>query len=252
MREFFLQIFQESESSLEITFLSIWHILYLLLVIGSAFAITFIVKNKSNKTKQTLLNIFAFLIPALYIADFLIMPLARDDFSIDVDKLPFHLCTIMAFFAPFAQFNKKFEPIKETIVCLTLVGSLMYICYPGSALGDISPFTYKIVQTFLYHGIMFVWAFLSLTIGKVELNFKNIWKEAVGIVIIILWAGFGNVVYSHEGHHFDWFFVTGSSFPFVPSFLMPYVVLVTVFAMCAIIYSIYYIVVNKMIKNNEV
>lgn len=246
MREFFLNLFQEGESSLEISLFSVWHFLYLFLIIGMAFLITFILKNKNESLKQLILKIFAYLVPALYIADFLIMPLAREDFTINVDKLPFHICTLMSFFVPFAQFNKKFKPIKETIVCLTLVASLMYICYPGSAVGDISPFAYEVVQTFMYHGCMFVWGFLSLTIGGVELKYKNIWKEAVGICLIILWASFGNAVYSNSEHHYDWFFVTGSTFPFIPSFLMPFVVLAAVYGMCAIIYTIYYFVKKKI------
>ena len=40
----------------------------------------------------------------------------------------------------------------------------------------------------------------------------------------------------------DWFFVTGSTYPFIPAWLMPLVVLVLVFAMCAIIHLIDYAV----------
>lgn len=46
---------------------------------------------------------------------------------------------------------------------------------------------------------------LSVTTGAVKLEFKNIWKELVAIIIIILWANFGNNVYSNEEHHYDWF-----------------------------------------------
>ena len=82
---------------------------------------------------------------------------------------------------------------------------------------------------------MFAWGVLSLTTGFSKLEFKNIWKELVGLVIIIIWAAFGNAAYSHEGHHFDWFFITGSTFPFVPKWLMPFAVLTAVFGMFAII-----------------
>ena len=44
---------------------------------------------------------------------------------------------------------------------------------------------------------------LSVTTGAVKLEFKNIWKELVAIIIIILWANFGNNVYSNEEHHYD-------------------------------------------------
>lgn len=250
MREFFIKLFSANEGAVSIELFSVWHFLYLALIIGGAITVAFLLKNKSQTTKDFTLKLLAWLIPATYIADFLIMPLARTDFSIDVDKLPFHICTLMAFFAPFAQFNKKFEPIKETIVCLTLVASLMYITYPGSAIGDILPWSYKVVQTFVYHGLMFAWGFLSLATGAVKLDFKTIWKCAVGLALIILWASFGNAVYSNEEHHYDWFFVTGSTFPFIPAPLMPLVVFVAVFAMCALIHGIYYGVVKYYEKKN--
>lgn len=77
----------------------------------------------------------------------------------DVDKLPFHICTLVAVFIPFAQFNKKFAKIKDVISCLAIVASLIYISYPGSALGGVLPWCYKVVQTFVFHGLVFAWGY---------------------------------------------------------------------------------------------
>ena len=248
MREFFLELFGTTTGKFEIALFNIWHILFYVIILGSSIGAAFLLKGKTAGTKERVLKILAYVIPALYIADFLIMPLSRSDYSIDVDKLPFHICTLMAFFAPFAQFNKHFKPIKETIVCLTLVASLMYLTYPGAAVGDISPFSYKVLQTFLYHGAMFAWGFLSLATGSVKLRFSTIWKAAIGISLIIVWASLGNAIYSNENHHYDWFFVTGSTFPFVPKGLMPFAVLAAVFGMCAIIHGLYYLFAYKVYK----
>ena len=178
------------------------------------------------------------MLPSLYIADFLIMPLARTDFTIDVDKLPFHICTLLSFFVPFAQFNKKFEKIKDAIACLAILSSLMYLTYPGAAVGDLTPWCYRVLQTFLYHGVLFAWGFLSVATGEITLDFKTIWKPLVGIVMIIVWALYGSTVYSNADHHYDWFFVTGSTFPFIPAPLMPFAVFFAVGGMCAIIHAI--------------
>ena len=168
----------------------------------------------------------------------------------NVDKLPFHICTLMGCLIPFAQFNKKFDKIKDVICCLSIVASLMYITYPGSAIGDVLPWCYKVVQTFVFHGLVFAWGVISLATGAIKLEFKNIWKELVAILIIIVWASFGNNAYSNELHHYDWFFITGSTFPFVPTWLMPFAVLAAVYAMCAIIFSID-LGVKKFIRNNK-
>jgi len=238
MSEFFQKIFGTTEGSAEITLFSIWHILYIVLILGLAIGAYFILRHKSDKAKQTTLSVLAILTIGFYIFDFFIMPFSEGE--INIDKLPFHICTLTGIFIPFAQFNKKFDKIKSVIVTFAIVASLMYITYPGSALGGVTPWCYKVVQTFIYHGLVFAWGFLSLSLNSVKLEWKKIWKEAVGIVIIIAWAMFANWAYLGipNGHHYDWFFVTGSTFPFVPAWLMPFAVFAAVYGMCALIYLI--------------
>lgn len=239
MREFLLKLFQ-SAGGPEIECFSLWHFMYIFLIVGLTIGLAFLLRNKSEKTKKLVVSIIAISAISVYMADFFLMPLARKSGDIDLDKLPFHICTFISIMIPFAQFNSKVtkqSSFKEVVVTLAIVASLMYITYPGSALGGIGTFSYKVVQTFVFHGLVFSWGVLSLTTGSAQLNFKNIWKQAVGIAIIIVWAWFGNIVYSSEARSFDWFFVTGSLLPLHPA-LMTLVVLVAVFAMCAIIYSI--------------
>ena len=238
MREFLLKLFSTTDGSAEIALFNFWHILYWLIIVGGSIGAAFLLKGKTQKTKEKTLRILAWVLPSLYIADFLIMPLARTDFTIDVDKLPFHICTLLSFFVPFAQFNKKFEKIKDAIACLAIVSSLMYLTYPGAAVGDLTPWCYRILQTFLYHGVLFAWGFLSVATGEITLDFKTIWKPLVGIAMIIVWALYGSTVYSNADHHYDWFFVTGSTFPFIPAPLMPFAVFFAVGGMCAIIHAI--------------
>lgn len=248
MRDFLIKLFRETEVVLEIKLFSIWHFMYIFLIVGLTIGLAFLLKNKSENAKDFTLKLLAYLIPAIYIADFFIMPLSREAGEIDLDKLPFHICTLMGCFVPFAQFNKKFNPIKHVIVVLSLVASLMYITYPGSALGGISTFSYKVVQTFVFHGLLFSWGFLNLAWGRVKLTWKTIWMELVALCIIALWAAFGNATFSSEQHSFDWFFITGSTFPFVPTPLMPFTVIAAIFGMCAIIYGIYFGTIKVMEK----
>lgn len=253
MRDFFLNLFQ-LEGGPEITLFSIWHIMYILIIVGGTIGIAFALKNKSAKTKTVVLNILAIATIATYILDFFAMPLNRFNGDstrqlIDLDKLPFHICTFIGILVPFAQFNtaaKRGSSFREVVACLAIVSSLMYITYPGSALGDIGTFSYKVVQTFVFHGFLFSWGVISLTTGSIALKFKNIWKQLVGILVVMVWATFGNYLYAD----YNWFFLKSSIFPFIPDSLMPLAVLGAVFAMCAIIYSID-LVVKKIAKKNK-
>lgn len=241
MKEFVYWLLSENNSDLKITLFNEWHIFYLLVAFGSVFAIAFIFKNKSEISKEKVLRVYAFVTIGLYIADFFLMPLS-DSYggSIAIHKLPFHICTLMSVFAAFAQFNKRFESIKEPIVVLSLVSSLMWMTYPGSALGGEPPFSYIIFQTFMFHSFLFGWAFLNLALGVVRLNIRNIWQELCGILFITAWATIGNTLY--EGQ--NWFFLADSIFSFIPDEAMPIMVITAVFAMCLLIYGIYYAVIS--------
>lgn len=229
---------------MEITLFSIWHFLYLILIIGGTIGTAFIFKNRSEKTKKIALQVYAYLVLFVYLIDFFIQPLVSSSGRLDIDKLPFHICTLMAIFIPLVQFNKRLSFLKECVVALSIVSALMYMVYPGSALGGVAPWSYKVIQTFLYHGLTFVWGFLSLSTKQTQLHIKRVWIELVFIVGIALWAALGNFLYTNPTHHYDWFFITGSTFPFIPSWIMPFVVVVAVFGMVVLIYGIYYLVLK--------
>lgn len=254
MREFFVKLFSKGSSEIEITLFSGWHIGYVLLIVGLTIGAAFALNNKSEKAKTMTTNILAIAVIGLYIADFFIMPLTHGNAGlqgeISIDKLPFHICTLVGVFVPFAQFCKKFAPVKDVIACFAIVAPLMYITYPGTALGELQPWCYKVVQTFLFHGVEFAWGALVVSTKAVNLDFKKIWKEAVGTVIIIVWAFFGNYLFTNPEHHYDWFFVTGSTFPFIPAWLMPFVVFAAFFGMCAIIHLIDF-AVKKIIQKRQ-
>ncbi len=236
MREFFLKLFSEKNSNLEITLFNGWHFFYLLLIFGTVILLTFLLKNKSERAKTITVSVFAYLTIGLYVADFFIMPLSDSYNGISVYKLPFNICTIMAVMVPFAQFNKKFAVVKSAIVVLSIASSLMWMCYPGSALGGQPPFSYVIFQTFMYHGFLFGWGVLSITLGEMKLDIKSCWKDFVGILLILVWAAFGNAVYGD----WNWFFIQTSIFPFLSDEIMPLMVVLSVFGTCLVVYGGYY------------
>ena len=166
------------------------------------------------------------------------MPLSDSYSGISIDKLPFHICTFMGVLVPFAQFNKAFAKIKAPIVTLSIAATLMWMCYPGSALGGQPPFCYLIFQTFMYHGLLFNWGVLNLSIGVVKLDIKKIWMEFCGILIILVWSMFGNAIYNDQ----NWFFTKHSIFEFIPDEIMPPVVVFCVFGTCLVVYGAYYLI----------
>ena len=143
----------------------------------------------------------------------------------------------MAVLVPFVQFNPRVEKIRQPVVTLSIAASLMWMCYPGTALGGQPPFSYIIVQTFMYHGFLFCWGVLNLSLGAVKYRIRGIWKEFVGILLILVWASFGNSVFDRG---YNWFFIESSIFPFLSDGIMPLMVVFSVFGVSLVIYGIYF------------
>ena len=91
----------------------------------------------------------------------------------------------------------------------------------------------------MYHGFLFCWGFLNLALGVVRLDIRKIWKEFIGILMILVWAAFGNTIYEGE---YNWFFIETSIFPFLSDEIMPLMVVFSVFGVCLVVYGIYYTV----------
>lgn len=253
MRDFLIRILGwriNAGGGVSIELFSIWHFLYIALIAGGIIGLAFYLKGKSEEKKVKALRILAISALLLYIVDFMLQPFVTSSNTLDIDKLPFHICTLMSIVAVFAQFSNK-QWFKETACVLAMAGCMMYLVYPGSALGGISPWCYKVMQTMIYHGVLLAWGVISLTTGQVKLHFNKIWQPFVGILCITLWAGLGNFCYNGGSHHYDWFFITGSTFPFIPKFLMPFAVIVSVYGVVACYYLIYFLA-TKYCKKTQI
>ncbi|MBR5134003.1 MAG: hypothetical protein IKV35_00215, partial [Clostridia bacterium] len=183
MRDIMLAIFQSPKVENGMNWLSGWHLAYLVALTAVGVVGALILKKTATvAVRDRVLRLLAYAVPALYIADFFIMPLSNPSHSIDVMKLPFHICTFLSFFIPLAQFHPRFQKVRDVIAAITLVCSTLYLIYPGTAMGFYKPYSYLVIQTFLYHGAMFVWAWISIANDAVTLHPKNLWKAAVAVV----------------------------------------------------------------------
>lgn len=247
MKEAVHWLLSQNHSSLTIGLFDIWHFVYLAICIGGPALLAALMNKKSDDVKDKIVRVFAYLTIGLYIADFFLMPLSDSYDGIAIHKLPFHICTLMGVMGAFVQFNPRLSAIKTPVVVMAVASSLMWMCYPGSALGGQPPFSYVIFQTFMYHGLLFGWGLLNLAWGGVTLRWKEIWKEFVGVLILLVWSGFGNAVYDEQ----NWFFTKQSIFPFLPDKVMPPVVVFCVFGTCFLVYCGYFGIRALIQKRNK-
>lgn len=242
MREILINIFKDDTFGPDITLFGFFHILYFLIIIGVTILMIFLFKDKEEQVKKKVLDIYAIVLVCLYLGDFFVHPFMYNADTLNVDKLPFHICTLSCPMIAITRiFANKTKRIANAVTALGLVGALMYLTCPNGAVGPgVKAFSYRMLQTFTYHGVLFTYGVLALVYGANKLEYKKIYVEAIMIVALILISLGANHAYSIPGvSHYDWFFTTGSSFGVSP-YLMPFLMFVIIFAMCNAIYLIYY------------
>ena len=206
MRELFFKLFEMShfDTGISITAFSISHFVYLILIFGGIIGAWFAFKGKSAESKEKVLRFLAYAVALSYLSDFFVHEFVYG--GLNTDKLPFHICTVLCPLMAIAQFNRKGDRIKEPVAILAILAPMMYLCYPAS-IGDGEPWCYQAVQTMFYHGVLMAWGILNIAFGAVQPDIKKVWKSAVLLVCITLWAKLGNVLMEH-----NWFFLEEDAF----------------------------------------
>lgn len=256
MRELFFKLFSDEPfgSGVVIESFSVWHFLYILLIVGGMIGGALLLKNKPTETKNKALAVLAYLLVISYISDYFVHDFVYADFEngeyirgdLNMDKLPFHICTALCPIIAFTQFNKRFGKFLEPVAALAIVAPLMYITYPSTGVGG-EPWCYRTMQTMFFHGVELAWGFLTVATGKTRFSFRNIWKAALFLVGITLWARLGCTLLEY-----NWFFLLYDPFGIgLPEWSLTFLVPLSIFAMVALVYGIYYGVVAVIKKRAE-
>lgn len=223
----------------------IWHFLIMLIIFSGIALTVLLLKNKSKETKQKAIKTTINIAFGLYILDFFLMPFAYG--TIDIEKLPFHICTITCVLCFFSRHNKFFNKYKQQFALLGLVGNLIYVIYPaGVGWYQIAPYSYRVIQTLTYHGVMTLYGILTLTYDDVNLDIKKSFKELIVIMCLVLWAMIGNYMYNSDVRLYNWFFVVQDPFYMLPShiapFVMPFIITLTIYIAVIIVYFISHLI----------
>ena len=230
-----------------------WHILFMILIFGGIITTVLVLKNKNQSIKDKAINLVINLVFGLYILDFFLMPLAYG--SIDIEKLPFHICTFSCVLCFLSRHNKFFEKYKLQFALLGLVGNIIYVIYPaGVGWYQVAPYSYRVIQTLLYHGLMTLYGILTITYDDVQLDWKKCYKDLIVIAIMAVWALFGNAVYNSEVRVYNWFFVVQDPFNILPKeiarYLMPFIMIIIIFFVDILVYLSYFGI--KKLLNNKI
>ena len=231
------------------TCFGLFHICFILFVFAVTAVVCVLIKNKSANVKEKTCNAFISIAFGLYIADFFLMPFAYEE--IDIEKLPFHICTAMCVMCFLSRHTRLFGKYRINFALLGFISNLVYLIYPAGVMWHaVHPFTYRVIQTLLFHGIMTAYGFLTIVFNREGLSFKKCHRDLAVLVGMTLWALLGNLLYTGSAGKysadFNWFFVTQDPFGLIDKniavFIMPFLNIAIFFAVEMLIYLIYYAV----------
>ena len=239
MYQFLRELLSDKKGGSVFQCFDITHFCYILIVLFAIVLIVFYLRNKSEYTRQRAIAIsinFAFV---LYVLDFFLMPFAYGE--IDVEKLPFHVCTAMCVMSFWSRHNKFLEKFKVQFALLGFISNLVYLIYPAGVMWyQVHPLSYRVIQTLLFHGVMVIYGALVLLYEDLRSN-KQWLKNLLVIVLMTLWAIIGNLLYTGETYDFNWFFVRQDPFYMIPADIAPWImpiINIAVFLLVEIVISV--------------
>lgn len=253
MYEFLSNLLSDKKGGEIFTCFGIWHISYMLIFFGAIITTVLLLRNKSSSAKQRAINIAINCGFGLYMADFFLMPFAYGE--IDIDKLPFHACTLTCVLCFMSRHNKFLQKFRLQFALVGLISNLIYMVYPAGVMWyEIHPLSYRAVQTLLFHGVMVAYGIFVLAFENVDLKWRKIYKELVLLVCMAAWAMLGNTLYSGTlgdySRDFNWFFVKTDPFGILPATIAPFATVFAFMLADALIYLIYF-GIRKMCKKRS-
>lgn len=245
MYEYVHAVFADKKGGEIFTCFGAWHFAYMIFFFALFFAVYAFTRKKNSETKKKVTDFFINIAFAILILDFFFMPLAYGE--IDIEKLPFHVCTAMCVMCFLSRHLKVLAPLRIHFVLLGFISNLVYLIYPAGVMWHaVGPLSYRVIETLTYHGVMTVFGLLAITYEGEELRLKNWYKSLFVLVGMTLWALLGNTLYNGTSgdysHFFNWFFVVEDPFGMIDSRISPYIMpilnIAVFFAVEMIVYAV--------------
>lgn len=218
-----------------------WHFVYIAAAALLIAVLVPVLRKKGRGAKDRAANALIGIAFGLYMLDFFLMPLAYGE--IDIEKLPFHACTatcVMCFLSRRVAFLKN---LRVHFALLGFISNFVYLVYPAGVMWHaVHPLCYRVVQTLVFHGIMTAYGLITLLFDEYRLSFKKLYKDALVLAGMILWALLGNTAYNGS-RFYNWFFVVEDPFGMfgadVAPFIMPFLDFALFFAAEVLVVAVF-------------
>ena len=248
-------LLSDKKGGLVFTCFGVWHLFYILLAFCLALAVILYLKKRGASVRERVICRLIHIAFGIYLADFFLMTLAYGE--IDIEKLPFHICTVTCVLCFLSRHIRFWEKYRVQIALVAFLSNLVYLIYPAGVMWhQVHPLSYRVVQTLIFHAVMTVYGLMVLIFDTERLQWKTCYRDLVLLVLITAWALLGNLCYNGSlgdyQHFFNWFFVIRDPFYRLPEavapYCMPFINIALFFSAEMLIYGVYLTVEKRKSK----
>lgn len=255
MYDFLHWLLSDKKDGVLFTCFGVWHWCYIIAAfLLGIFALRYL-KNKNEACRQKTITFFIDLVFCFYISDYFLRPLAFGE--IDIENLPFHLCTSTCVACFISRHNKRLYEYRAHFALLGFVSNFVYLIYPAGIMWyRVHPFCYRALSTLVFHSIMAVYGLLVLAYENNGFTKKLVRRDFFTTLCAILWALLGsycfNGINGNYNYRYNWFFVVRDPFYILPleisRFVMPVLNLVLFFSVQLLVRFVAFRLKNKIAK----
>lgn len=217
MSDILTSLLSDKKGGLTFQCFDLWHICFILFFVALGVLSCLYLKKLDDGQRTKVIGAFINVAFCLYMLDLFLMPFAYGE--IDIEKLPFHVCTAMCVMCFISRHNAFLGKFRVQVAMLGFLSNLIYLVYPAGVMWhQVHPISYRVIQTLSFHGIMMVYGLLVLVYERQKCDWK---KDLSVIVSMTAWALLGNTLYNSDARIFNWFFVVQDPFYMLPENIAP-------------------------------
>ena len=171
-----------------VDYFNFWHILGIILSICSYIGLYFLLRNKSDKTKKTMLFIILIFALLLHFLKAFIPPYSLDENRFNNDIWFINICAANILIFPFI-FISKSKRAKDYMFYIGLLSGLISVLYPMEPIlkgeGQASEFL-DVIRFYIHHTILWVVPLLMVTLKLHKINYKGCIWAPTGLLLLML------------------------------------------------------------------
>lgn len=186
---------------------SVAHILFFIVALLVSIALAILLRNKTAKTKRTVLIVCALSLLSLYYLTQMWRVWAYADgrskgildkvayLLMPNEVLPFQLCSMVCFLVPLAVFTKK-QLLLNAVAPLCIIGGFLFFFYPDGILNRYPAYSFRVLESVLLHTVLLFFGIYCYTAKLATLNMKTVWQPFAMMGCVGVLAIAANIIFA--------------------------------------------------------